>query len=56
MFNRANAALGANWSLHDLRHTACYRMARDPSVPLTDIQWVMGHADAIMSSVIVSTG
>lgn len=44
MFNRANATLGANWSLHDLRHTACYRMARDPGVPLTDIQWVMGHA------------
>lgn len=44
MFNRANASLGANWSLHDLRHTAAYRMARDPSVPLTDIQWVMGHA------------
>jgi integrase len=22
MFSRANAALGANWSLHDLRHTA----------------------------------
>jgi integrase len=44
MFNRANAALGANWSLHDLRHTAAYRMARDPGVPLTDVQWVMGHA------------
>lgn len=44
MFNRANATLGANWSLHDLRHTACYRMTRDPGVPLTDIQWVMGHA------------
>jgi integrase len=44
MFNRANAALGANWSLHDLRHTAAYRMARDPKVPLTDVQWVMGHA------------
>ena len=44
MFNRANAALGANWSLHDLRHTAAYRMARDPGVPLTDIQWVLGHA------------
>lgn len=43
MFNRANVALGANWSLHDLRHTAAYRMARDPSVPLTDIQWVLGH-------------
>jgi site-specific recombinase XerD len=44
MFNRANAALGANWSLHDLRHTAAYRMARDPEVPLTDVQWVLGHA------------
>jgi site-specific recombinase XerD len=44
MFGRVNAALGANWSLHDLRHTAAYRMARDPKVPLTDVQWVMGHA------------
>ncbi len=37
-------ALGANWSLHDLRHSAAYRMARDPGMPLTDIQWVLGHA------------
>lgn len=44
MFSRANAALGANWSLHDLRHTAAYRMARDPDMPLTDVQWVLGHA------------
>jgi integrase len=44
MFTRANAALGANWSLHDLRHIAAYRMARDPQVPLTDVQWVLGHA------------
>jgi integrase len=44
MFGRANAALGANWSLHDLRHSAAYRMARDPNVPLTDVQWVLGHA------------
>ena len=44
MFTRANAALGANWSLHDLRHSAAYRMARDPDMPLTDIQWVLGHA------------
>jgi len=44
MFGRANAALGANWTLHDLRHTAAYRMARDPQVPLTDVQWVLGHA------------
>ncbi len=44
MFARANAALGSNWSLHDLRHTAAYRMARDPQMPLTDVQWVLGHA------------
>ena len=37
MFTRASAALGANWSLHDLRHTAAYRMARDPEMPLTDV-------------------
>jgi len=44
MFHRVNAALGANWSLHDLRHSAAYRMARDPAMPLTDVQWVLGHA------------
>ncbi|MGH3190081.1 MAG: tyrosine-type recombinase/integrase [Streptosporangiaceae bacterium] len=44
MFTRASAALGANWTLHDLRHTAAYRMARDPDMPLCDVQWVLGHA------------
>jgi len=44
MFGRAAGALGANWTLHDLRHTAAYRMARDPLVLLTDVQWVLGHA------------
>ena len=44
MFTGPSAALGANWSLHDLRHTAAYRMARDPGMPLTDVQWVLGHA------------
>jgi site-specific recombinase XerC len=44
MFVRANATLGSNWTIHDLRHTAAYRMARDPQVPLTDVQWVLGHA------------
>ena len=44
MFTRAAAGLGANWTLHDLRHTAAYRMAQDPDMPLTDVQWVLGHA------------
>ena len=44
MFTRAGAALGGRWRLHDLRHKAAYRMARDPAMPLTDVQWVLGHA------------
>ena len=44
MFERANAALGADWTLHDLRHSAATRMAHDPQLTLSDVQWVMGHA------------
>jgi len=44
MFERANAVLGADWTLHDLRHSAAARMARDPQLSLTDVQWVLGHA------------
>ncbi|MCI2422489.1 site-specific integrase [Saccharopolyspora sp. K220] len=43
MFVRVNALLGSNWTLHDLRHTAAYRLARDPQMPLTDVQWILGH-------------
>jgi site-specific recombinase XerD len=43
MFDRANAAVGSGWSLHDLRHTAAYRLARDPAVPIVDVQWILGH-------------
>ena len=41
---RANDRLGTGWTLHDLRHTAARRMIADPSVSLTDVQWVLGHA------------
>ena len=44
MFERANASLGADWTLHDLRHSAAARMARDPQLTLSDVQLVMGHA------------
>ena len=44
MFERVNASLGADWTLHDLRHTAASRMSRDKELSLTDVQWVMGHA------------
>jgi integrase len=54
MFMRANAVLGANWTLHDLRHTAAFRMARDPDMPLTDVQWVLGHAHLSTTQVYLS--
>jgi site-specific recombinase XerD len=44
MFERVNASLGADWTLHDLRHSAASRMARDDELSLTDVHWVMGHA------------
>ncbi|MGH3899980.1 MAG: tyrosine-type recombinase/integrase [Pseudonocardiaceae bacterium] len=54
MFARVNAGLGTNWSLHDLRHTAAYRMARDPQMPLTDVQWVLGHAQLTTTELYLS--
>jgi len=44
MFGRAQQALGSNWSLHDLRHSAAYRMVSDSHMSLVDVQWVLGHA------------
>ena len=44
MFERAGAAAGTDATLHSLRHTAAYRMAADPDLPLTDVQFVLGHA------------
>ena len=43
-FTRVNRMLGANWTLHDLRHSAAKRMVRDPHLTLADVQWVLGHA------------
>lgn len=44
MFERVNQQVGTAATLHALRHTAAYRMAEDPALPLTDVQFVLGHA------------
>jgi integrase len=54
MFTRASGTLGANWSLHDLRHLAAYRMTRDPAMPLADVQWVLGHAQLATTQLYLS--
>jgi integrase len=43
VLNRANAKLGANLTLHDLRHTCAVRMAGDPNMTLSDVQAVLRH-------------
>src|SRR6266536_2761619 len=42
MFERAGQRAGSEATLHSLRHTAAYRMAEDPTLPLTDVQLVLG--------------
>jgi hypothetical protein len=37
VFTRVNRLLGANWTLHDLRHSAARRMVRDPHLTLADV-------------------
>ena len=44
MFERVNDRAGTAATLHSLRHTAAYRMAENPGLPLTDVQLVLGHA------------
>lgn len=43
VLQRANTALGTNWTLHDLRHTAAARMAADPRLTLPEVQAVLRH-------------
>ena len=51
MFERVNQQVGTSVTLHALRHTAAYRMAEDPAVPLTDVQFVLGHAQLTTTQV-----
>jgi site-specific recombinase XerC len=44
VLQRANVALGSNWTLHDLRHTAAARFLADPAFTLFDVQTILRHA------------
>lgn len=43
MFVRVNELLGSNWTLHDLRHTATFRMTEDPEMSLVYVQHILAH-------------
>ena len=51
---RQRRCSGRTGRLHDLRHTAAYRMARDPGMPLTDVQWILGHAQLTTTQIYTS--
>lgn len=51
VLRRANACLGANWSLHDFRHTAAARMLADPAFTLVDVQTVLRHASVTTTQI-----
>lgn len=44
IMQRASEVLGTNWTLHDLRHTAATRLARDPEMTLVEVQTILRHA------------
>jgi integrase len=51
VLGRANALLGTNYSLHDLRHTAASRMAADDNFTLVEVQTVLRHASITSTQV-----
>ena len=51
MFERVNDRAGTSATLHSLRHTAAYRMADDSALPLSDVQFVLGHAQLTTTQV-----
>ncbi|MGW2512132.1 site-specific integrase [Streptomyces scopuliridis] len=44
IIQRADEAIGTNWTLHDLRHTAATRLARDPEPTLVEVRSILRHA------------
>ncbi|CCH32910.1 site-specific integrase [Actinosynnema sp. NPDC047251] len=45
VLQRANARLGTNWTLHDMRHTAVSRMANSGKLTLPEVQAILRHAN-----------
>ncbi|WP_309116000.1 site-specific integrase [Saccharothrix sp.] len=45
VLQRANARLGTNWTLHDMRHTAASRMANSGKLTLPEVQAILRHAN-----------
>jgi integrase len=56
ILQRAVEPLGMNWTLHDARHTAATRMARDPNLTLVEVQTILRHAHITTTALYTVTG
>ncbi|WP_338014182.1 tyrosine-type recombinase/integrase [Streptomyces sp. CB01580] len=56
IIQRADEKLGLNWTLHDLRHTAATRMARDPKLTLVEVQSILRHAHITTTALYTTVG
>jgi integrase len=56
ILQRAIEPLGMNWTLHDARHTAAARMARDPNLTLVEVQTILRHAHITTTALYTVTG
>ena len=50
ILRRINERIGANITVHDLRHTLCLRLVADPQISLVDAQQVMRHRQITTTS------
>lgn len=56
IIQRAQEQLATNWTLHDLRHTAATRMARDPALTLVEVQTILRHAHITTTALYTAVG
>jgi integrase len=56
ILQRALEPLSLNWTLHDIRHTAATRMARDPNLTLVEVQTILRHAHVSTTALYTVTG
>lgn len=51
VLERANSRLGANVTMHDLRHTFCMRLAQDEAMTMVELQELMRHVSLSSTNV-----
>ncbi|GFH64565.1 integrase [Streptomyces rutgersensis] len=56
IIQRTVEQLGMNWTLHDARHTAATKLARDPAMTLAEVQTILRHAHVTTTALYTVVG